>query len=141
MTPIADLMNDHHEFAPGDLDAGRDDSSVPANGSSVPANGSSVPANGLTLELTGPLARIVGCGEIQIPSDAHDRLGRVIGRLVRKHPDAAPFLAEASFLEQSEGAFPPGILVIRDGAAIAARLDTPVAPGERLTLMPMISGG
>ena len=127
-------MNDHHESAPGDFDAGRD-------GSSLPGDEALTPINGLTLELTGPLARVVGSSEIQIPAVQDDRLGRVIARLVREHPDAAPFLAEASFLEQGEGTFPPGILVIREGAAIAARLDTPVAPGERLTLMPMISGG
>lgn len=99
------------------------------------------PTTGVTLELTGPLERVVGCGEVTIPAEAEDRLGRVVGGLVRRYPDAATLLAKASFFDHREGSFPPGFLVIRDGAAIAARLETPVAAGERLTLMPMISGG
>lgn len=99
------------------------------------------PTTELTLELTGPLERAVGHSELTVSAAPNDRLGQVIGRLVRKHPDAASLLAEPTYFDQNEGSFPPGFLVIRDGAAIDARLETPVAAGQRLTLMPMISGG
>lgn len=103
--------------------------------------GINTPTTELTLELTGPLERVVGHSELTVPAAHDDRLGQVIGRLVRQHPDAASLLADSEYFEQSEGSFPPGFLVIRDGAAIEARLETPVAAGQRLTLMPMISGG
>lgn len=95
----------------------------------------------VTLELTGPLERAVGCGEVVIQISDGWRLGQVVGRLVQEYPAAAAVIADESFFTQSEGNLPPGLLVIRDGVAIAAKLDTEVADGQRLTLMPMISGG
>jgi molybdopterin converting factor small subunit len=95
----------------------------------------------VTLELTGPLERAVGCGEVVIPISPRCRLGEVFERLVRDYPAAAAVIADESFFQQSEGSLPPGLLVIRDGVAIAATLDTEIADGQRLTLMPMISGG
>lgn len=106
-----------------------------------PAGDGATLTTSVTLELTGPLERVVGASEVTIPAEADDRLGRVVGRLVQKYPDAAQYLADETFFQQSEGKFPPGFLVIRDGATIAARLETPVAAGDRLTLMPIISGG
>lgn len=104
-------------------------------------DGATTTAKRLTLELTGPLERAVGAGEVAILAEPDDRLGRVVGQLVRKFPDAAQFLADEAFFQQSEGKFPPGFLVVRDGATIAPRLETPVAAGDRLILMPIISGG
>ena len=95
----------------------------------------------VTVELTGPLERAVGCGEVVIQISGGCRLGQVVGRLVQEYPAAAAVIADESFFQQSEGSLPPGLLVIRDGVAIAAKLDTEVADGQRLTLMPMISGG
>lgn len=95
----------------------------------------------VTLELTGPLERAVGIGEVVIEIDGKCHLGQVVQRLLQDYPTAANVIANESFFGRAEGAFPPGLLVIRDGAAIAAKLDTEVADGQRLTLMPMISGG
>lgn len=95
----------------------------------------------VTLELTGPLQRAVGCGEVVIHLNGEHRLGQLVGRLVQEYPAAADIIAGESFFEQSEGNLPPGLLVIRDGVAIAAKLDTEIVAGQRLTLMPMISGG
>ena len=95
----------------------------------------------VTIELTGPLERIVGRREVAVPSDAEDSLGRVMAELVRHHPDTAAYLADPQELGRNDGGFPAGFLVIRDGQAIPPRLETPVAAGQRLTLMPMISGG
>ena len=96
---------------------------------------------GVTIELTGPLERIAGRREVAVPAAAEASLGRVIAELVRRHPDTAAYLADPEELERNEGGFPAGFLVIRDGQAIPPRLETPVAAGQRLTLMPMISGG
>lgn len=95
----------------------------------------------VTLELTGPLQRAVGCSEVIIPLSDRCNLGHVIERLVHEYPAAASVIADESFFQQSDGKFPAGLLVIRDGVAIAAKLDTQVTSGQRITLMPMISGG
>lgn len=93
------------------------------------------------LELTGPLERAVGCGEVAIPISDACRLGQVLARLVQDYPAAAAVITDEAFAAQSDGNLPPGLLVIRDGVAIAAKLNTEITAGQRLTLMPMISGG
>jgi len=95
----------------------------------------------VTLELTGPLERAVGRGEVVIYLNGENRLGQLVGRLVQEYPAAADIIADESFFQKCEGNLPPGLLVIRDGVAIAAKLDTEIVAGQRLTLMPMISGG
>ncbi len=93
------------------------------------------------LELTGPLERAVGAAEVTVPLESPPCLGRVISRLVRDHPAAGHYLGDIERFAAAEGDFPAGLLVIREGIALAARLETSVTPGERLTLMPLISGG
>jgi len=97
----------------------------------------------VTLELTGPLERTVGKCEVNVyvRDTAPLPLGEVVGQFVREHPAAASLIADAAFFEQTQGCFPPGLLVIRNSVAIAAKIETTVAAGERLTLMPIISGG
>jgi len=95
----------------------------------------------VTLELTGPLERAVGCGEVVICLNGEKRLGQLFCRLVREYPAAADVIADEAFFEQTVGNLPAGLLVIQNGVAIAAKLDTEVVAGQRLTLMPMISGG
>jgi molybdopterin converting factor small subunit len=95
----------------------------------------------VTLELTGPLERAVGSGEVVIEIDGNCRLGNVVQRLVQDYPAAGAVIANEAFFGRADGLFPPGLLVIRDGTAIVAKLDTEIADGQRLTLMPMISGG
>lgn len=95
----------------------------------------------IILELTGPLERAVGCGEVVIDLNGDERLGEVVAQLVKEYPAAANIIANEAFFERAEGNLPPGLLVIRDGVAIAAKLETKISAGQRLTLMPMISGG
>lgn len=95
----------------------------------------------LTLELTGPLERLIGIGVVELPVAAGDSLGDVLAALVDRYPGAAAHLAAAAELRRGDGALPPGFLVVRDGAAVAARLDWSVTPGDRLTLLSLISGG
>jgi sulfur carrier protein ThiS len=104
-------------------------------------SGSTTSARCLTLELTGPLERLVGTPVLELPVDSSSRLGAVLASLVDQHPDAAAHLSSSDSLRCSDGPLPPGFLVIRDGVAVPARLETPVRPGDRLTLLSFISGG
>lgn len=94
----------------------------------------------VTLELTGPLERLVGDGLVQL-SISTGRLGDVLAALVEQHPQAQEHLGAIAELRDADGPLPPGFLVIREGVTVAARLDTPVEPGDRLTLLSIISGG
>jgi molybdopterin converting factor small subunit len=98
------------------------------------------PADTVTLELTGPLERLVGDGVVQL-STCGGRLGELLAALVEHCPDAQQHLSTATELRQGDGPLPPGFLVIRDGTTIPARLETRVNPGDRLTLLSIISGG
>ncbi len=95
----------------------------------------------VTLELTGPLERLVGQGVVDLPLSDGGRLGEVLATLVDRYPQAEGQLAVADQLRLAEGPLPAGFLVIRDTVALAARLETPVTPGDRLTLLSLISGG
>ncbi len=95
----------------------------------------------IILELTGPLERAVGKTELCLPAAGNQMLGAVLAALITEYPAATSVLGEAGRYSAAEGDLPPGLLVVRDSAAIHARLETPVCAGERLTLMPMISGG
>lgn len=92
------------------------------------------------LELTGPLQRLVGQGEVQL-SASGGRLGELLAALVEHCPEAQEHLTSAAELRQASGPLPPGFLVVRDGTTVPARLETPVHPGEKLTLLSIISGG
>lgn len=94
----------------------------------------------ITLELTGPLQRLVGEVAVQL-SVGGGRLGQVLAALVEHFPEAQEHLSSATELRQSNGPLPPGFLVIRDGATVPSRLETPVNAGDRLTLLSIISGG
>lgn len=95
----------------------------------------------IIVELTGPLERAVGRTEVPVHCPGELRLGAILARLVEQHPETSPLLGDAAGFMRPDGEFPPGILVIRDSQTIPARLETPVAAGDRLTLMPLISGG
>jgi molybdopterin converting factor small subunit len=95
----------------------------------------------VTLELTGPLERLIGQGVVDLPLSDSGRLGEILAALVDRYPDAQGQLAVADELRLAEGPLPAGFLVIRDAVAVAARLETPVNPGDRLTLLSLISGG
>ena len=95
----------------------------------------------IVLELTGPLERAVGRDEVTIPWTGNGRLGDLLLRFCHDYPAAGEWLDGDGGLGRPDAAFPAGFLVIRDSAALPAKLDTPVVAGDRLTLMPLISGG
>lgn len=95
----------------------------------------------IILELTGPLQRAVGHDEIAIAWSGEGRLGDLLHRFCRDYPAAAELLGGDAHWASADAAFPAGMLVVRDSAALAPKMETPIAAGDRLTLMPLISGG
>lgn len=93
------------------------------------------------IELTGPLQRAVGEDEVRLDWPGEASLGELLKSLLSSHPDARDLLGDAQSLELPDAAVPAGLLVIRGAIVLPPTLDTPIAPGDRLTLMPLISGG
>ena len=93
------------------------------------------------IELTGPLQRAVGEDEVRLDWPSEDSLGEVLKALLSSHPEAGDLLGDARSLELPDAGVPPGLLVIRGAIVLPPTLDTLIAPGDRLTLMPLISGG
>lgn len=97
--------------------------------------------NQILIELTGPLERAAGRSQVAIPCEASQTLGAVLAWLLNQYPATKNVLGESSRYAAPEGDLPPGLLVICDSVTLKARLETVVKAGDRLTLMPMISGG
>jgi molybdopterin converting factor small subunit len=97
--------------------------------------------NQILIELTGPLQRAAGCSEVVIPCESSRTLGAVCAWLLIEFPATKTVLGDSSRYAVTEGDLPPGLLVICDSVTLKARLETAVKAGDRLTLMPMISGG
>lgn len=95
----------------------------------------------IILELTGPLQNAAACPLVSVSCDGNSTLGTVLLRFLHSCPSAAKVLGDLERYRPKTGALPPGLLVVRDSVAIPSRLETTVAGGDRLTLMPMISGG
>jgi len=97
--------------------------------------------NQILIELTGTLERAAGCSQVSIPCESSQSLGSIFIRILDEYPATKSVLGDSSRYKSTEGELPPGLLVIRDSVAMKARLETAVNIGDRLTLMPMISGG
>lgn len=97
--------------------------------------------NQILIELTGPLERAAGCAQVRIPCESSRTLGAVFAWLLNEYPATKNVLGDSNRYTQTEGDLPPGLLVISDSVVMKARLETAVKAGDRLTLMPMISGG
>lgn len=95
----------------------------------------------IILELTGPLERAVGQDEVAIAWSGEGRLGDLLRQFCRAYPTAAELLGGDAHWAGDDAEYPAGILVIRDSAALAPKMETAIAAGDRLTLMPLISGG
>lgn len=95
----------------------------------------------IILELTGPLQNAAGCASVSVSCDGHSTLGMVLLDFIHACPSAAKVLGDPERYRPETGVLPPGLLVIRNAVAIPSRLETTVVGGDRLTLMPMISGG
>lgn len=93
------------------------------------------------IELTGPLQRAVGEDEVRLDWPNEASLGELLKSLLSSHPEAADLLGDPQTLELPDAAVPSGLLVIRGAIVLPPTLETPIAPGDRLTLMPLISGG
>lgn len=94
-----------------------------------------------TIDVTGPLEVALGRRSVEVACPAVGTLGGLLARLVAEHPGAARILGDAARLAEATGPLPTAVLVVRDGAALPAALEVEVRPGDRLTLLPMISGG
>lgn len=99
------------------------------------------PRNQILIELTGPLERAAGCSQVAIPYESSQTLGAVFARLLNEYPATKNALGDPGRYTATAGDLPPGLLVICDSVVLKARLETTVKAGDRLTLMPMISGG
>jgi sulfur carrier protein ThiS len=100
-----------------------------------------VSADSCTIEFTGPLEVALGRRSMDVACPAPVTIGGLLARLVAEHPEAGRFLGDGTRLAEATGPLPTAVLVIRDGAALPASLAVEVRPGERLTLLTMISGG
>jgi hypothetical protein len=65
----------------------------------------------------------------------------VLLRFLQVCPSAAKVLGDVERYRIDSGPLPPGLLIVRDAVTIPSRLETIVSGGERLTLLPMLSGG
>ena len=99
------------------------------------------PANEIVIELTGPLERAAGCSQVAIPCESSQTLRAVFAWLLNQYPATKNVLGDSSRYTATEGDLPPGLLVICDCVSLKVRLETSVKVGDRLILMPMISGG
>lgn len=97
--------------------------------------------NPILIELTGPLERAAGCSQVAIPCESSRTLGALFAWLLNEYPATKNVLGDSRRYTATEGELPPGLLVICDSVTLKARLETTVKAGDRLTLMPMISGG
>lgn len=97
--------------------------------------------NQILIELTGPLERAAGRSQVAIPFESSRTLGAMFAWLLNEYPATKNVLGDSGRYTATEGDLPPGLLVICDSVTLKARLETVVKAGDRLTLMPMISGG
>ena len=95
----------------------------------------------ITLELTGLLARAGSRNEVRFPAEGSLQIGDVLAQLVREFPVTAEILGSETRLTAEDGNLPSGLMIIRDGSVLPFRLETMVSPGDRLMVMPLISGG
>lgn len=93
----------------------------------------------VTLEFSGPLQRAMQFTELTVQGSGPCTISSVLAALLHSQPAAANALAASP--ETVSRTLPPGLLVLRNRTLLPLHPDTTVTPGERLTLMPMISGG
>jgi sulfur carrier protein ThiS len=91
------------------------------------------------LEFSGPLQRAMQTSELTVQGSGTCTISTVLAALLHSQPAAAASLGIAP--ETVASALPPGLLVLQNRVLLPLRPETIVQPGERLTLMPMISGG
>ena len=93
----------------------------------------------VTLEFSGPLQRAMQTRELTVTGSGACTLASILAALLVAQPRAAQALAVPA--DSVATTLPPGLLVLRNRVLLPLKPETSVTPGERLTLMPMISGG
>jgi hypothetical protein len=93
----------------------------------------------VTLEFSGPLQRAMQSGELTVQGSGPCTISTVLAALMHTQQAAVGALGVSP--ETVSDKLPPGLLVLRNRVLLPLRPETTVTPGERLTLMPMISGG
>ncbi len=93
----------------------------------------------VTLEFSGPLQRNMQTSELTVQGSGPCNISSVLTALLHSQPAAAAALGATP--ESVSETLPPGLLVLRNRVLLPLRPETSLQPGERLTLMPMISGG
>jgi len=95
----------------------------------------------IVLVLTGPLHKATGLQEVALPCRETCSLGEVLGQFLRQYPAAVSVCGLTNLSDSPLDRIPPGLLVLRDNALLPLIPSTEIGSSQRLTLMPMISGG
>lgn len=93
----------------------------------------------IILELTGPLERVLGRATVTLDCPQEQPATRVFRQLLREYPELEPYLGRDDGSECFP--WPRGLLLVRDSQMLPPSPATRVHPGDRLTLVQMISGG
>lgn len=92
----------------------------------------------IRVQYTGQLRSAIGRAEDDLDLPESTSLLLLLRELAKRHGErAAPHLATAG------GDVPCGLLIVRNGTALAASdaMKTPLACGDTITLLPPIAGG
>ncbi|MFZ9089198.1 MAG: MoaD/ThiS family protein [Planctomycetaceae bacterium] len=95
----------------------------------------------ITVELTGQLQHHLQQEQLCLECGQNPTLAGVLFALTTHSPKTAEILGTEVALPEQQTALPPGLLIMRDGLMLPLQPGTPVSDGDRLTLIPMISGG
>ncbi len=95
----------------------------------------------ITVELTGQLQHHLQHEQLTLDCSQTPTLAGVLGALAIAAPASIGILGEAITAPQELTALPPGLLIMRQQAMLPRDPQTAVSDGDRLTLIPMISGG
>jgi hypothetical protein len=95
----------------------------------------------ITLELTGALERVIGRSHVTLHCSQEQPATELFRRLLHEYPALKLYLGRHDGDDSERFSWPRGFLLVRDSQMLPSSPDTIVYPGDRLTLIQMISGG